>query len=140
MKFKIGDKVKVVRKVETHSFDGMGEGIEWGNSWTSKMNDSIGKTFIIRSYYPQGGYSFVGDINEYPEAALELCEDVAVSTLELVQNKVKDITDKKHDLYVSIFGSFYEVMFNEAPFYCKNVDELLEALTNIENLVKFKSP
>ncbi len=46
--FKVGDKVKIVRKTESQS-DG------WTDTWLSPMNDYIGRESVIISSHGSGG-------------------------------------------------------------------------------------
>lgn len=54
VEFKVGDKVKVVRSCKRHDRDGMGDGVEWLNSWVDEMNTIIGKEVIIKSIEREG--------------------------------------------------------------------------------------
>ncbi len=72
MKFKKGDKVKVLRASTENEYE------LWGDSWVYKMNQSIGKVFIIRLYCgPHTIYNFAKyklEDNSYcwfPEFVLE---------------------------------------------------------------------
>jgi hypothetical protein len=71
VKFKVGGKVKIVRKVETHDKDGMGVGKEWMNSWNRSMKDYIGQKGRIESITDHG-VSLEDTSYSWPLAALEL--------------------------------------------------------------------
>jgi hypothetical protein len=71
VRFKVGDKVKIVRKVETHDKNGMGLGREWKNCWNPAMDGLIGESGKIGNITDQGAW--VDDVSYYwPLSSLEL--------------------------------------------------------------------
>lgn len=59
--FKVGDKVRVMRQVESFDPDGMGEGIRWANEWIpaedldwKAMDGYLGLEFVIESIDSHG--------------------------------------------------------------------------------------
>lgn len=70
VEFNVGDKVKVLRKIERRDPDGMGNGKEWKNGWTGGMNIHIGSVQEIDGISDCGA-SFVGVTYGWPLAALE---------------------------------------------------------------------
>lgn len=75
VEFEIGDRVMVDGIAETEQPDGMGDGIDWQNSWVEDMNDAIFKEFEIYDI-DEAGVRFVeieGDWNTeymFPLSAL----------------------------------------------------------------------
>jgi len=82
-KFKIGDKVKVIRKAESQ------EG-NWETCWTDPMTKIIGKTFIIDNIDSTNNYGYRNKVLKcyFPEFVLEKVE--TSSNLELARNKYKE--------------------------------------------------
>jgi hypothetical protein len=72
--FKVGDKVRVARKVETDDPNGMGEGKPWDNAWVSEMSYLIGSVAEVEEIDPALGVILSGSYYLYPLAALELIE------------------------------------------------------------------
>lgn len=86
IELKVGDRVKVVRKVEGYHPDGMGPGEEWLNSWIPSMDDAIGKTATIVEIDLVTGYSLRSDElscwddYDFPLLALERVEEPEAET------------------------------------------------------------
>lgn len=53
--FKIGDKVRIERKVESYSKNGMGEGKHWEAVWNDHMHRQVGAEGVIVSLSPSTG-------------------------------------------------------------------------------------
>lgn len=70
VEFKVGDKVKIVRKVASHCGNGMGEGVEWENIWEMSMDNYIGEIATI-DYIGYAGVSFEEGGYGWPLSALE---------------------------------------------------------------------
>jgi hypothetical protein len=69
---KIGDKVRVVRAVATDDKNGMGEGVEWQNSWVGEMDKMVGKTTTITGVCINNtGYAIADCGFSYPLACFE---------------------------------------------------------------------
>jgi len=98
--FKVGDKVKVVRRVDPLDPNGMGEGKKWCNSWESpEMDDSIGKEFIISEIDEFLGVRFLNASFNYPIAALEKVEDTSTQENNTLHFKAyADFSDYEKDL------------------------------------------
>lgn len=79
MKFEIGDKVKVVRRVSSHNPGGMGEGKAWSAGWVTPMDNLLHKVGEIIDTDSDIGYLVdfegSGDHWNFPETALELVSD-----------------------------------------------------------------
>lgn len=69
VEFKVGDKVKIVRKVQT-KVNGMGFGKDWRNGWVSSMTYSIGNIAEITKINDTG-VRLKGEGFGWPLAALE---------------------------------------------------------------------
>jgi hypothetical protein len=73
---KVGDVVRVVRKVKSQAADGMGEGKEWGDYWVSTMDDWVGLECIVQRVNAFDGYTLFTEVREhsfyFPLAAIEL--------------------------------------------------------------------
>jgi hypothetical protein len=54
VEFKVGDTVKVMQKTPSHAPNGMGEGIEWRNSWNSGLDCYLGAEGVIYSIEDSG--------------------------------------------------------------------------------------
>ena len=67
-KFKIGDKIKVVRNLPIGYYGDKG----WGNCWTKMMNDYLGKEFTVKDVSQFHGYEL--DWHWFPSCVLELVE------------------------------------------------------------------
>jgi len=67
IQFKVGDKVKVVKRVEEEK--------GWKNSWTSGMDDLIGKLFTIKTI-TRTGIQFNETPYHFPPSSLELVERI----------------------------------------------------------------
>lgn len=67
-KFKVGDKVKVVRKAANYEGD-------WENHWYNLMDFSVGKELFIKDIFGKQGYC-LNDGFRYPEFVLEKIEEV----------------------------------------------------------------
>lgn len=70
VEFKVGDKVRVMREVETGDSNGMGEGQSWENSWEEGMTLCLGLEFEIENIYRDIGAEFKGGSYIFPLAAL----------------------------------------------------------------------
>lgn len=80
VEFKVGDKVRVVRQVESFDPNGMGNGVEWENTWCSAdgdwkaMDGYLGLEFTIAEIESYG-VTFETDLDglsyALPLAALE---------------------------------------------------------------------
>lgn len=82
MKFKVGDRVKVIRKVTQEN--------GWGNSWCPDMDYYIGKIYTIKTIDQYG--VLLGDKWNYgfPFGSLELVEEKPIiNSRELVEEKPK---------------------------------------------------
>ena len=79
MKFKVGDKVKVVRKYE-----------KYGLGWNSEMSGCIGKDFTIKKV--TGGGNYLLDSSDYifPPESLEL---VPSTTIDEIKQKIAKLQD-----------------------------------------------
>ena len=79
MKFKVGDKVKVVRKYE-----------KYGLGWNSEMSGCIGKDFTIKKV--TGGGNYLLDSSDYifPPESLELVPPV---TIDEIKQKIAELQD-----------------------------------------------
>lgn len=70
--FRVGDTVKIVRKIESNHKHGMGFGKKWGNSWVDNMDRYLDKTMTIASI-ADNGVCFVEDnYYSFPLASLQL--------------------------------------------------------------------
>jgi len=79
---KVGDKVRVVRKVESYDVHGMGHGIMWRAKWPSDMDSAIGREFTVDSVdsVKSGNGVTLRHNNwnyNFPLSALELVETFA---------------------------------------------------------------
>ncbi len=79
MKFKVGDKVKVVRKYVS---DNCG--------WVSSMDKSIGKEFIIERITGYGNYEFKETCWTFPPESLELVPPI---TIDEIKQKIAELQD-----------------------------------------------
>jgi hypothetical protein len=70
--FKIGDRVKVVRKVPSNDPNGMGCGLQWCNSWNDSMDEFIGKEGVIDHFVPYNSGANLGGCFSFPISSLEL--------------------------------------------------------------------
>lgn len=71
-KFKVGDKVKIVRGIPVGDYSDKG----WNNDWTYAMDKYVGEEFIVKGSYERGvdvavGYFFPSSVLELVEAAKE---------------------------------------------------------------------
>jgi hypothetical protein len=89
--FKIGDKVKIVKKIPSRDINGMGVGEVWSNTWTKEMDDYIGKEGIIAYVDNLCGIG-IGLYN-FPSAALELVTEDITCDAPVVQ-ELKELTIK----------------------------------------------
>ena len=74
--FKVGDKVRVVKKVEQEN--------GWRNSWVDDMDELLGKTFTI-NMIDESGIFFEDSHYEFPP-----------SSLELVTEEPQSVNQKRH--------------------------------------------
>ena len=74
MKFKVGDIVRVVRKVESYDINGIGEGEKWCYRWSDDMSNFIGKEVEVKVCYLKLGYCVESGYC-FPETALELVKE-----------------------------------------------------------------
>ncbi len=90
MKFKVGDKVKVVRK---YVADNCG--------WVSSMDKSIGKEFTIGRITPLGNYEFEETCWSFPPESLELVPPITIDEIKQkiaeLQNAVKKLEEAKEE-------------------------------------------
>lgn len=67
VEFKVGDKVRVMRRVKDNDPDGMGEGIPWQNNWIAAetgwagMDGFLGLTFEIEDITAEGATFVVAE-------------------------------------------------------------------------------
>lgn len=54
VEFNVGDKVRVMRQVESFDPNGMGDGVEWENTWVDDMDRFLGLEFEISDFSPEG--------------------------------------------------------------------------------------
>lgn len=102
-KFKIGDKIKVIRKCE--SFEG-----NWIGNWVENMDDSVNNTFIIKQIYINYGYKLAMKNDKghfyFPEFVLELVE----SPLVKIDDKFIYPSDLKEDKIYFIRGEYKHII------------------------------
>ena len=79
MKFKVGDKVKVVRKVVS---DNCG--------WVLEMDESIGKEFTIVRITDYGNYELDEAFWSFPPESLELVTPI---TIDEIKQKIAELLD-----------------------------------------------
>lgn len=104
VEFKVGDKVKIVRKVEG-KYGGMGHGKDWHNSWVSTMTRSIGKTDEITDI-TDNGVSLKGEGFGWPLAALEKQRVVLPTSIFKLVDRAGVVYDVSEN-----FASNYIVMY-----------------------------
>ena len=96
--FKVGDKVKVVRKVDGYDPNGMGKGKTWKNSWQTNMQEVIGREFVVEDIRESGVY-FVGYSFGFPITALEKVVEeksqVAPATKIELEVDIKNLQEMK---------------------------------------------
>lgn len=105
VEFKVGDKVKIVRQVESLAIGGMGDGKAWKNSWASSMSDSIGNVAEITSISILGAKLSTACFG-WPLAALEKQEVALPAGIFKLVDKagvVYDVTEN--------FASYYSVTY-----------------------------
>lgn len=86
-KFKVGDVVKVIRKVESQN--------GWNNSWIDDMDDAIGKVFTIQSIIDKYDVYFKEVDYGYPTTALKLVSnDKSIQSDKKPQNPTKFNIDR----------------------------------------------
>ena len=79
MKFKVGDKVKDVRK---YVADNCG--------WVSSMDKCIGKEFTVERITPLGNYEFEETCWSFPPESLELVPPI---TIDEIKQKIAELQD-----------------------------------------------
>ncbi len=103
MKFKVGDKVKVVRK---YVADNCG--------WVSSMDKCIGKEFTVERITHLGNYEFEETCWTFPPESLELVPPI---TIDEIKQKIAELQDavkrleeeaKEEDNSVDVDGEFME--------------------------------
>jgi hypothetical protein len=100
VEFKVGDKVKIIQKVEAHAKDGMGQDKEWMNCWNPEMTPLIQKKDKITSITDQGvGFEELGFF--WPLSSLELlpktpCEklDKKIAKAAALEEKLKSLNNE----------------------------------------------
>jgi hypothetical protein len=92
VEFREGDRVKVVRFEENLAPNGMGEGIEWDNTWVNARYEDNGTINLNMDGY--FGIEFV--INHIDQSGVEFENDLGyafpLSSLEkVVQSQLKEV-------------------------------------------------
>jgi hypothetical protein len=71
VEFKAGDRVRVMRQIETNDENGMGDGVEWENNWVDEMDKYLGLEFEILDISPEGADISKTCFYLFPLAALD---------------------------------------------------------------------
>jgi hypothetical protein len=95
--FKVGDVVRVARKVESLHPHGMGIGKKWKNGWANVMDDFIGRVVTIKEFCPNNGVLLYSPTNDYlhwfPLLALEKVEYTSKNKIAEIEKKLKEIEE-----------------------------------------------
>lgn len=87
MSFRVGDRVRIYRKVELAS--------GWYDTWTSDMDMYVGREFVIRKVdLSVGKYWMEGECWNFPKDALELIEE---PKMELTEEQAEALHKKAED-------------------------------------------
>lgn len=90
MKFKVGDKVRVVKRYEK---DGCG--------WVRDMDRFIGKEFTVERITPLGNYEFEETCWSFPAESLELVPPITIDEIKIavaeLQDAVKKLEESKEE-------------------------------------------
>lgn len=133
---KVGDWVKVVRKVRGYDKDGMAQGVNWCNTWDRDMDKCIGHNYRVVSIDKESGVkldtSLLGFQYEFPLAALEL--DLGKDAEVTQPSKPAVIVVNKEEIPVKVkrdLSSKYVMHFN---IEIDNLRELRDLLLEIETI------
>ena len=72
MTFQVGQKVRVTSVGVTNDPNGMGQGVQWVNSWQEDMTENVGKVFTVEFVATDGTGVHVEEcVYGYPANVLE---------------------------------------------------------------------
>jgi hypothetical protein len=90
--FKIGDRVKVVRKVPSNDPDGMGIGCIWGDNWIDEMDEAIGMSGVVEWFCTRSRGIDIGLGYNFPSSSLKLIEEYPEKRYEKLEGTVNILT------------------------------------------------
>lgn len=79
-KFKVGDKVRIVKPTELCDYESYADESGHSNSWDSDMDSDIGRVFTVSEVPNSDGYQFLASGYYYIEDWLELVESTQVES------------------------------------------------------------